>query len=529
MAFCMRFVGTAVALLALTVLPGCTATQPVVEVTATTIVTPLPFSLTQLEARRLCREHTEATHGQPPEPESVDVLDREVERYQALVEESLIYRADTVRLVERVRVTLEKGEAISGHDLSALNDGFSRHLALRAELFRVAVMHECWLDDDPLLTRLTSAQRLKGVMISLSAALVLYDNYLLAISLYQEEPRLRRLLNNQDVGYGIDYGDLDRIALSFASETNRNRVRRGVVYYEERIGAQTDRLASDRHLLFLNQLITQSPSYSMTKRYSPLAALGRKLDFYTPFTAEALVRLKSEGVGMASMLFGNTVGLVESRRGTLYGRDDVALELKQELEAGDVLVERTPFRLTNTFIPGYFGHAAIWLGTEHELRAIGIWNHPVVAPYHEAIREGRSVVEALRSGVELNSIGHFLNVDDLVVMRKQDLDDEVKAEVIVEALRHMGKRYDFNFDVETRDTVGCAELVYHAYGRVDWKTQKHLGLKTVTPDNIAAKALGDSPFALVRLYISGERITDNPRQVLADVMAQGRATPPTAD
>jgi len=48
-------------------------------------------------------------------------------------------------------------------------------------------------------------------MMSLSAALVLYDNYLLAISLYQEEPRLRLLLNNKDVGYGIDYGELNRV------------------------------------------------------------------------------------------------------------------------------------------------------------------------------------------------------------------------------------------------------------------------------------------------------------------------------
>lgn len=54
-----------------------------------------------------------------------------------------------------------------------------------------------------------AAARLKGIMISLSAALVLYDNYLLAISLYQEEPRL--LLNNKDAGYGIDYGELNRV------------------------------------------------------------------------------------------------------------------------------------------------------------------------------------------------------------------------------------------------------------------------------------------------------------------------------
>ena len=33
-------------------------------------------------------------------------------------------------------------------------------------------------------------------------------------------------------------------------------------------------------------------------------------------------------------------------------------------QAGDILLEKTPFRLTDKLIPGYWGHAAVWIGGE---------------------------------------------------------------------------------------------------------------------------------------------------------------------
>jgi uncharacterized protein YycO len=504
--------------LSLAILAGCSFTQPVVETTTKAVVMQLPGSFEKVVARQYCQEHAAAVHGQQTESARTEALNQEVESYQAMVEEALIYRAETVRLVERLNATMDRREPIPGKDLTALNEGLAEHLALRKRLFQVAEAHECWLDANGPAADMTPAQRLKGIMTSLSAALVLYDNYMLAISLYQEEPRLRMLLNNKDVGYGIDYGELNRVSMSFASEETRNRVRRGIAYYEDEIDKFQDQLAQDKHLLFLDQTITQSPSYSMTRRFSPLGYLGRKIEFYMPFTVEALLRLKNEGLNMTSMIFGDTIGLVESRRGKLRGRKDVAEDLEGDLRAGDILIERTPFRLTNSFIPGRWGHAALWVGSEAELQALGIWDDPVVQPYQDAIKSGRRVVEALRYGVELNSLSHFLNVDDLAVLRYGSVGPEEKAEAILQALRQMGKRYDFNYDVETRDRVGCAELIYHAYGRVDWPTQRRLGRSTIIPDNIVDRALGDGPLIVVRLYIDGERVVDDPRQALERLM-----------
>jgi hypothetical protein len=227
---CLRL---AVILLPLATLGGCAFLQPVTETVVHAVVTQFPGSFDKLEARLRCWEHTSEVHGQKTEAERTEALNQEVDDYRALVEASLVYRAETVRLIERLRSSIEMRQPFSGEDLLELNEGLAEHLDLRKRLYQVAEAHECWLNPKGLVAEMTPAQRLKGIMISLSAALVLYDNYLFAISLYQEEPRLRLLLNNKDVGYEIDYGELNRISLSFASEGNpqpgasRHRLLRG--------------------------------------------------------------------------------------------------------------------------------------------------------------------------------------------------------------------------------------------------------------------------------------------------------------
>ncbi|HOI53042.1 MAG TPA: YiiX/YebB-like N1pC/P60 family cysteine hydrolase, partial [Azonexus sp.] len=214
-----------------------------------------------------------------------------------------------------------------------------------------------------------------------------------------------------------------------------------------------------------------------------------------------------EGVNLSSLLFGNAAGLVETRRGKLDGQAPVLEKLAGTVQAGDVLLEKTPFRLTDTFIPGHYGHVAVWVGSEAELRRLGIWEHPVVRPYQANIRAGRGVVEALRSGVKMNTLRHFLNIDDLAVLRPRQMADTVRAEAVLQTLRQVGKAYDFNFDVESTDRIVCSELVYHAYGDVRWPTKRQLGRVTISPDNVAAEATGNGAFAIELLYHDGREQT----------------------
>ena len=470
-----------------------------------------------------CAAHLVAVHG--TDRATVETsLAREIIDFRTLAEEALALRAETIKVGRGIKEKMEKGKPLSGEDLAILNQGIVAHLAMRQRLLAVAEAHECWLDasEKELATLgITRETRLQGVMLSLSAALVLYDNYLLAVSLFEGDGKLRRLLNERDPGYAVNSAALAKVTLNYNSVANRQRVRKAIKFYERETKRQAEMFVAHPELDYVNLLIAQSPSYTMVKKWSPLYVIGRHLGFLGGVTSDSVTGMEREGVNLFSMVFGNAVGLVETRKGKLYGRSEVLGDVKGALKAGDILLEKTPFRLTDKLIPGYWGHAAVWIGSEDELKELGVWDDPVVARYHGEVRAGRLVVEALRSGVEMNSLEHFLNIDSIGVLRKPDLSREARARTIVQALRQVGKPYDFNFDVESKERVYCSKLVYLCYSGVEWPTQKSLGRTTFTPDDVALKAARGGTLQLVTFYHDGSKVSNAPLARMTELMGVG--------
>lgn len=447
---------------------------------------------------------------------SAAAMRRKIVAYQVLTEEALSLRAQAIRFLANLKEKQLFNEPLTGSDMQLLSAGAAELLTQRDRLWNVATAHECWLNspipEDPGQARVQAI----GITMSLAAALTLYDNYLTAVALYRDNPFLRQHLNAGDSGFHIPEGELRRIAASFASARNRARVRHGLEWYESH-AAYLIRSDNDDER-YLAELVEQSPSYAMVRQVRPLNYAGNVADLLGTLSVDTLHSLKNEGVNLTSMLFGNMVGLVETRRGKLDSRPEVRERVGASLQAGDVLLEKTPFRLTDSFIPGHWGHAAVWIGSEEELRELGLWEHPVVVEYRTEIRRGHGVVEALRSGVEMNTLEHFLNVDDLAVLRHRKFDREGRRQVILQALRQVGKAYDFNFDTQSSDRIVCSELVYHSYGDVHWPTERKLGRVVVSPDNIAQEATDGGVFEVVVLYHDGREIPDSREARLAGLI-----------
>lgn len=466
-----------------------------------------------------CNEHLVKKHGE--DSASVEAgLKKELADFRILAEQALALRAETIAVGKRIKAQMEHGKPLSGDDLALLNVGITEHLKLRKELLEIAEAHECWLDGDEQgwLSRGVSPQsRLSGVMLSLSSAFLLYDNYLLSVSLFEGDAKLRRLLNEADPGYAVQSAALAKVTLSYDSINNRSRVRRAIKFYERESKRFDQAVMASDDTAYLSLLIKQSPSYAVVRKWSPLYVVGRKIGFLGGVTEDTLSSFERQGMNLFSMVFGNAVGLVEARKGKLYRKEPVSGKLHGTLQAGDILLEKTPFRLTDKLIPGYWGHAAVWIGTEAELRELGIWDNPLVSRYHQQIREGRSVVEALRSGVEMNPLEQFMNIDSVGILRKQVFSKEARVKVILQALRQVGKPYDFNFDVESKGKVYCSKLVYLTYSGIEWPTKKSLGRTTFTPDDVAVKALSGD-FRLVLFYHDGKPVENRPLQRMADLM-----------
>jgi len=447
-------------------------------------------------------------------------LDSEVSDYQQLIEESFVYQTKSIETAKRLKTNINHNVPLTGADLHTLNEGLLAHLNLRKKLFHFAEMHECWLEQDTIESARSDErflQHLQGVMLSLSAALTLYDNYLLAISIFQEDDKLRRFLNSEDAGYHKNDEELTAVTLSYNSINNRARVRKAIHFYEKYKDISTDIKTSD-NFSYLDLLINQSPSYNLTREFAPFMVLNNKLRFMDAITGDTLNSLSRDGINIFSMFFGNTVGLIENRKGKLYHNEYIIKQARLQLKAGDILLEKTPFRLTDKFIPGHWGHAAIWIGSEQELKALGIWEHPLVKQHQQQIKNGHSVVEALRGGVVMNTLNDFMNIDDLGVLRARTTNQKDTIDAILLALRQIGKAYDFNFDVESTDKIVCSELIYVAFTHIDWPTTNTLGRYTISPDNIAVKALGQGSLQLIMLVHDGKHITNNANTVMAQLL-----------
>lgn len=195
--------------------------------------------------------------------------------------------------------------------------------------------------------------------------------------------------------------------------------------------------------------------------------------------------------------------------------DGTRAELLSVLEPGDLILFKFKGDIWDKLIPGYFIHTTMWLGSYEEMTGLGLFDpgrnrisYPQAIEFQERIAAGRSILEAdfvdvMTSPLDL-SLCHY---DTCVVLRLKDLKgmsraerDAAQAGMVARGVRHLGQRYDFDFDVNTSDTIVCSELAYMAYPEsVKWPVARRAGDLAITPDFVAFMAgpLDDQPLEVV--------------------------------
>lgn len=167
--------------------------------------------------------------------------------------------------------------------------------------------------------------------------------------------------------------------------------------------------------------------------------------------------------------------------------------IEPRLQPGDILLERRNWYLSNPFLPGFWPHAALYVGRLEDLKRLGIADNPAVqrhlADYLRAAPDGRAktVIEAVSEGVLLNSLTHSMHADYVAVLRPRVGSRQI-ATAIVRAFANLGKPYDFNFDFEDTAKLVCSQVVYLSYADVlDFPLQRVLGRTTMPSNEIARK------------------------------------------
>lgn len=175
------------------------------------------------------------------------------------------------------------------------------------------------------------------------------------------------------------------------------------------------------------------------------------------------------------------------------------------LQPGDVIVTRKDDAVSNFFLPGYWPHAALFIGSAVERERLGV---RMTEERRVRARGPIRVLEARKDGVLFRRLTDTLQVDAFTVVRPL-LPPGDLARGISRATEHEGKLYDFEFDFRRSDRLVCTELVYrgfHALGDLQFSLTARAARPTFSAEDLLRLALDGRGYEVVAIY--GELGTD---------------------
>ena len=215
---------------------------------------------------------------------------------------------------------------------------------------------------------------------------------------------------------------------------------------------------------------------------------------------------------------------------------DQIQEMKRLLEPGDIILERREWYLSNIGLPGFWPHAALYIGTPEErekyfqdtevqslikqLGGGGDLEDFLRSKYPEAHNNSTApnhghpprIIEAMSEGVTFTSLEHSADADSIAVLRPL-ISKPGKVLAIAKAFHYWGRPYDFNFDFLTDSSLVCSEVVCKAYEPglrsrgIIFRIEEILGRKVITPNGMvrqfdAEYGMPDQQMTLV-LFLDG--------------------------
>jgi len=312
--------------------------------------------------------------------------------------------------------------------------------------------------------------------VAYAAAVVLVDAGRFLRELFAGEPVIRRKLNELYELYGITAGSFDAIQMSLSDPGHAVQLYQANQFFEQHATALRQSAASDDTLaavLAIIDRLSQRLNISVTD-YAKARVHERARDLYEKLvdrgTRQAVYAIQSwvsRWVGQLSTQPTHQPALPEN----------IKTELLALLQPGDVLVTRKEHSLTNYFLPGYWPHAALYLG-------------------------GSRVVEALADGVHERSVESPFAVDAITAIRPQ-LEAEQIETALERARRHVGKPYDFDFDFTRADRMVCTEVVYRSYagiGTMQFQLTRRTGRETLSAEDLLNLARRQDLFQTVAVF-----------------------------
>jgi 1-acyl-sn-glycerol-3-phosphate acyltransferase len=392
-----------------------------------------------------------------------------------------------VRLAEARRLASDFTSGERSYYTQADNDELRRVLRDYVTL-RTALVRVVWRYQRSFQVK-DEALRARTLLCACTAGTALAEASLGFVEAFHESREAVKKLNEAEPAWDIPPGVFDTVRRSLCSRTNRTALQEAGKEYD----------ATDWQALV--------PGDSHAAFHDSIRACRARLTAADPhLTAERLKQplrdARDEGKDLiygVQSLVSTWMGDTKLREpgGALISSAQLA-ELSAKLQPGDIILERRNWYVSNAFLPGYWPHAALYVGTPTDLQKLGLHHDPrVLTHWEKYIRQDAKghvcvVLESISEGVTFTSLEHSVGEADSVALLRPRLTQDQKREAIARAFSHAGKPYDFEFDFFSSDKLVCTELVFRAYdGHLHFPLKNIMGTRTLPAIEFVRKFAGE--------------------------------------
>lgn len=322
-------------------------------------------------------------------------------------------------------------------------------------------------------------------------------------------PKLNEVLNENNSEFGFASNSLvNTVKSSLKAENLAQLYRFRISHFEELRKLVNNDQAPD---------FSNMPAVFILANQEFLDNLSDKIasDPSWKFLSRSIIKVSLDFVLPAQKAIFSWVGdtRVKQKKTRLITGEQIK-KLGRMLKPGDIVLERQDWYLSNIFLPGFWPHSILYVGTPEELkrafdsdREVRKWvqsqkctnfaellKNDFPKAYQAWLspsfkdRETCVVIEAISEGVVFNSLASSCHGDYLAAMRPR-LTPLQKAKAIYTAFSYFSREYDFNFSFNTEQTMVCTELVTKAYaapetGGLKFPVVFNFGKPGVTADSM---------------------------------------------
>jgi len=388
-----------------------------------------------------------------------------------------------------VKVKSEFASGERSYVRQADNDAV-RQLLLTYLNCRAAMLRLAWKYQDAATVR-DEEPRLRARLLGHAAGVSLYATSMKFVTQFDRSPETVKKFNEAEPLWGIPPNLFDTVHKNLVQSEHRKLLASALRRHDalqadyaragfDRAAPQSDFLAAIQHgreaIALLSPRLSDSPLLAVV---AEARGAGR----------QAIYDAKSA----VSVWIGETK-IRKPRRGKPLIQPAQLEQFRSTLKPGDILLERQNWYLSRAFMPGFWAHAALYVGTTNDLVRLGLDKDPRVQQHWKKFAgrdaEGHQhvILEAVPEGVRITTLEHCIGLADYAAVLRPKLSETHIRDAVGRAFSHVGKPYDFEFDFSSTDKLVCTELVYRAYdGDIQFPLVEVLGRKTMPALEIVRK------------------------------------------